>query len=182
MIIACDVDGVIADINTEWLRRYNFDYDDNVQYDEITAWKMDKFVKPECGKKIFEYLHAPDFYDNVVPYPGALEGLWALREFGHEIVFVTYCVGPKMAAAKIQWMLDHNVIPSPSHVGMNDVILAKRKDMIRADMLIDDYDKNLEGFEGRKLLFDQPWNRHDYELARVKGWGDVVRYVERVIS
>ena len=60
-ILAFDIDGVLADLHTAWLDEYNKDFDDNLTISYITQWEMDKFVKPECGKKIFNYLKRPLF-------------------------------------------------------------------------------------------------------------------------
>lgn len=55
-IFAVDVDDVCLDLNSVWLEDYNQVYNDNLKTEDITDWIITKFVKPECGNKIFDLL------------------------------------------------------------------------------------------------------------------------------
>jgi 5'(3')-deoxyribonucleotidase len=55
--IAFDQDQVLADLLTEWVSRYNTEYNDNLRPEDIKNWNWHNLVKPECGKKI--YNHTP---------------------------------------------------------------------------------------------------------------------------
>src|SRR5690625_2202655 len=63
--ILCDVDGVVADLLTEWVRRYNAKYDDDLSPEDITEWEMHRNVKPECGTDIHNFLRMPNLYSMV---------------------------------------------------------------------------------------------------------------------
>jgi hypothetical protein len=65
-----------------WIWLYNYDYSDSLDYLDVDEWDVSKFVKPECGKKIFDYLLYKDLYDHVSPIPDAVWGVNMLREFG----------------------------------------------------------------------------------------------------
>lgn len=167
MIIAVDVDGVVADLHTEWLRRYNRDYQDHLRTEDISRWDMDTVVKAECGKRIYDYLSQPDLYDHVAPIDGAWLGVQYLRGAGHRVVFATSCV-QGMTDPKWRWLQRHSFL-GEGRAQSGDLIVVHDKSLIRADMLIDDYPKNLEGFKGLRLLFDAPYNRRS-NLPRVQGW------------
>ena len=79
-IIAMDVDSVVADLGTAWLNRYNRDYNDNMTNENILSWDTHKYVKPECGKKIYEYIEDPSLYDEVLPICGSLWAMDALSD------------------------------------------------------------------------------------------------------
>jgi 5'-nucleotidase len=173
MIVCVDVDGVCADLLPAWLQKYNSDYDDNLTPEDITEWNLHPFVKPECGEKIYKYLHDSDLYLSVQTIPGALRGVQMLRELNHRVIFLTACVGAEMAAAKIDWMFDHGFLHTPRYFGMSDLIIAKEKRLIRADVLVDDYPENLREFWGEKILFDAPYNK-DAKYNRANDWAGVV--------
>ena len=84
-IVAIDVDGTIADLAEIWLARYNKDWNDNLKKKAWIEWGVDKFVKPECGIKIFDYLEDPTIYDDVLPIEGAKEGVDWLRQY-HRVI------------------------------------------------------------------------------------------------
>ena len=62
------------------------------------------------------------------------------------------------------------------------VIVTRRKQLIRGDVLIDDGIHNLEGGDYTKILFTAPYNR-DYDaeangMIRVKNWDEIVRIID----
>lgn len=179
MIILLDVDGVVADLNNPWLARYNKDYNDDLTLEDITAWNIAQYTKPECGLKMYDYLEDPTLYDDVKPIEGAIEGVRALRDMGHEVAFVTSCSGPEMCKAKTAWIIDHDGLTPADEDPMDYIYLVKRKHRIEGDLLLDDYERNLENFKGWQVLFDQPWNRHVSDIKRVTGWSQFLTAIDR---
>lgn len=171
MIIALDQDGPIADLHTAWYRRYNKDYDDNLTLEKVTHWDLHKFVKPECGTKIYDYLSQPDLYEEVQPVEGAKEGIEFLRAQGNSIVFVTAGVQGNLDQ-KLAWLHRHDFIEPGRH--MKGVIFAFDKDLIRAQMLIDDGPHNIQAFGGMGIVWDAPYNRTiSRKHYRIKSWKDL---------
>jgi 5'(3')-deoxyribonucleotidase len=178
VIILCDVDGVVADLGAEWVRRYNERWDDSLTQDDITGWGIEKYVKPECGKKIFDILHEPGLYLDVPDIVGAVEGVKALRKAGHRVVFVTSCVDGSIDQ-KVDWLRRHGLLKQ-KYVAGKDFIAANDKSLIRGDMLIDDAPHNLENFDGIRVLFDAHHNQgpEGNEYLRVLGWGEVLSFCQ----
>lgn len=170
MTILLDVDCVVADLMPEWLRRYNLDYDDNRLLDEITHWDMTKFVKTECGKRIYGYLSIPDLYNRVEPVKGAIEGIDYLRSRGWKIVYVS--AGLSQAQAKYDWLLQRGLLHNEG-----EYIAAYDKSLIRGDVLIDDRMDNVRDFPGASILFTQPWNAWVRTTRRMNGWSDIERWL-----
>lgn len=157
------MDGVIADLHTEWLRLYNEDYQDNKTVKDIVTWSMQDHVKKECGIKIFNYLKLPTLYDKVKPVDGAIDAIKFLRSLGHRVIVATTCViGTELD--KFNWLAKHKVIN-----GEKDFLAIADKSLINADVLIDDRPHNLEVFKGVSVCFDQPYNK-DYVGFRIGGW------------
>lgn len=177
--VLVDVDGVTADSHKTWLNFYNQDYHDWLTFDKIKSWGIHQYVKPECGRKIYDYLRRPDFYDNTLPVMGAVEGVGLLRRLGYKVVFVSAGMFP----AKVDWLAREGFLvdfPYADHrpETARDVILCNDKSMIRGDYLIDDYPGNLAEFPGKRILFDQPWNEDaTRDLYHFRGnWPFIMRY------
>lgn len=180
MRILIDVDGVLADTHTEWMRRYNADYNDNLKSSDVTRWGTHEFVKPECGTKIYDYLWDETLYDGVFPIKGSQSGVDALRKMGHRCVFVTSGIQP----AKIKWLYRFGFLTSKIWQSDPDVAIVNDKSLIEGDLLIDDRDKNVDDFihtfNADAILFNQPWNQEYNKVYRANNWNDVLAYVEAV--
>lgn len=155
-VIGIDIDETVADLHTEWLRRYNRDYNDNLTPEDIYKWEIEEFVKPECGSKIFDYLADPGMYDDdlVTPLPGARAAVHELMELG-EVIFVSSCYSQEIAEAKARWV--------GRHMGIISRLVAcgrgESKNKLGADVLIDDHVVNVETFSGWGILVNRPHNR-----------------------
>lgn len=192
MIIACDIDGVLADLHAAWYARYNRDYQDDLTPERVTAWAVHRFVKPACGTKIYDYLTAPDLYLDVPVVRDAAAGVRRLRALGHEVAFVTSCTYG-MTDQKARWLHRHGFIARPPRGNAlpADLIVASAKHHIHADVLIDDAAHTIQHWVTTRLhpalLFDYPYNRSLQDevpasfwewCRRVHHWGDVLRWFE----
>jgi 5'-nucleotidase len=167
--ILIDVDGVVAQTHTEWLRRYNHDWNDHLTSEMITNWGIHEFVKPECGTKIYKYLSDPDLYDNVEPVPHALWGVNTLRSMQHRCVFLSAGVH----AGKRDFLFRHGFITTEK-----DLIIAQDKSLIMGQILIDDGVHNIQDFkQGTGVLFHAKHNEYFDYLFRAYDWHCVVELV-----
>lgn len=174
MRILIDIDSVLADIMEVWLPRYNHDYNDDLEKEEITDWEMTKFVKPECGKKIYSYLLQDELYDDMPMVDGALEGVRALERWGHEVFYVT----AGFNLGKFRWM-KRNGFLGDGYLADRKYIVCYHKNMISGDLIIDDNVDTVKNYPNGGIIFDQPWNRGNYMLRAV-GWDEVLRLVENL--
>jgi len=178
-VFAIDVDAVVAALDVAWLERYNLDYDDDLTPADLHTYDTSKYVKPECGVKIYEYLKDPTLYDDVVPISGALDGINVLRHDGHRVIFVT-TTPIETAGRKFHWLVEHGFL-SAGRKGLVDYYEAIDKSLIDADILLDDAPHNVENFQGRAILFDQPWNQEFKWTYRVFDWSDFIDIYHRGI-
>lgn len=170
MIVLCDFDGVIADTTGEVIRRYNIDYDDDLSNDDIRDWYTHKFVKPQCGKRVYGYYKDPNIYLDVRPIDGAIETIAVMRKNGYRVVVVTSGI----SIGKVKWMERYGLITDSFYDP--DLIFAHDKKLIEGNILIDDRIDNCLGRAA--ILFDQPWNRHVVHAGRAIGWQDLLKKLE----
>ncbi|MGO4888212.1 5' nucleotidase, NT5C type [Anaerobacillus sp. MEB173] len=176
-----DMDSVMADLMTPWYARYNKDYNDKLHYLDLTSWDTHKFVKKECGEKIYQYLHEPGFYRYLQPLPHSQAVMEKLNK-EHEIFIVT--TSPAEAVSdKQEWMKEHFPFIQIEHM-----IFTHRKDLIIGDLLFDDAPHNLEAFmaTGRKAIaMNYPYNQ-SVNCDRVNNWLEFADYIahlqEKTIS
>lgn len=161
LTIAIDVDGVVLDILTPWLSIYNVEYKDNLTRDDITDWDVHKFVKPQCGRGIYKYLDVEQTYFQANVDPQAKMIINAFRDLGHRVIFVTSTT-PKSMGVKYRKLLVEGLLDK-----RENYIECADKSLIQASVLLDDYPKNLENFQGARYLYSQPWNKHETGYARV---------------
>lgn len=194
MIIACDGDGVVCNLHGEWYKRYNRDFADTMTIDRVVSWDVHKYVKPECGKRIYDYLREPDLYDHIEPIAGALEGIRAIRAMGHTVWFATACEYG-MADQKARWFERHG-FSEPFQGGRSlprDFMPVQDKNALDAHLLIDDGAHNVRAWVEQKqrkaILLDYPHNRSlDDEVHsgfwtrchRTRDWAGIVRYIEKL--
>jgi len=169
-----DVDGVVCDLHTEWLRRYNAEYGDNLTNEDIKEWGLKPFVRPECGDRIYDYLNENLYGVETPAIGGAREGLERLRRAGDTITFVTSCVAPGMFDSKVEWLRREGMMYKPD--GLVATLDGTSKLVVAGDVLIDDRGETVRKFTwaGRiAILFTQPWNRDDWAPARMESWEEV---------
>ena len=173
--IMIDIDGVVANLHVEWLKRYNIEFDDDLKQEEITAWQMTDFVKEECGNTIYKYLRQDDLYINVPEIDHAFWGVNVIRGMGFKVKFVS----AGYVGGKMKWMFDHHFITDA-----DDYIIAEDKESVEGDCLIDDYyEKNIVNFIGTgrpAILFSQPWNYVFDYVPRANNWSEVIKRLEEL--
>ena len=144
MRIIFDMDGVIADNVGLCLRLYNRDYDDNLTVNDILDYDIALPVKPECGDRIYDYWNNKGHFLNIRPYWDALLAIKSLKAKGHEIFLATKTpLSTYTFMDKINWVREW--IPE---VDYDHVIFVRKKGILKGDVLIDDYCKNFDGFDG----------------------------------
>jgi 5'-nucleotidase len=163
--ILIDMDSVICDLMSEWHRRYNEDFQDNLSVENLMCWRSEDYVKSECGEKIYEYLDQPGIFLHLKPLPYAIEVLERLS-LNYDVLIVTSS-RTYAYTEKEQWV--EKYLP---FIGKNNLIFSHRKEMIRGDLLFDDAPHNLIAFKntGRTAIaMNYPYNA-SIDVPRVNNW------------
>jgi 5'(3')-deoxyribonucleotidase len=164
MILGVDVDDTIADFTTEWVRRYNMKYGDNVTNDDVKGWTIGDYLTKATRNELFEILKEPDFYESVSPLRGARDGVYRLLAQGHRIVYVTSCVEGTMDQ-KRDWLVRWGFLSSANR--FSDFIAAYDKALVNVDVLFDDRLSTVEDFPRDAVLINSPANV-GYDTTRIR--------------
>lgn len=177
IVVFVDVDGVCADLMTEWVRRYNRDFEDALTPEDFTTWSVGSHVKPQAKEQMWGYLHDQDLYENVQPIEGALAGVCEMRRRGYRVVFAT-STNLYQSGAKLRWLVRHGFLVLEHGTISKDYIEVHDKSLLCGDALVDDGPHNLAGFLGFCVLYAAPHNTLVSAYPRPRNWQSVLRHLD----
>jgi 5'(3')-deoxyribonucleotidase/uncharacterized protein with PQ loop repeat len=171
--IAVDMDEVIADAFGKHLQHYNQRTGANLTTDMVRKSGLAALLPGESRTAFNAIPHAPGFFADLEVIAGSQE---ALRELSrHHDVYITSAAMevPSSFADKFQWMeKNFPFIPASRIVFCGD------KNIIHADVLIDDRSRHFKGFRGTGILFTAPHNATETADLRADNWSDVMRILQ----
>ena len=177
MRILLDQDQVLANWVGRVLEWYNEDHGTKHSVDDVHDWGLS--ILGESGKYfVRSVIRYPDFYQDLEPIPGAIEGVKALIDKGHDVVIVS-AVPPSAGHCyhgKLVWLRKHMPF-----FDLNNFVAAQKKQLVSGDILVDDNTKNLEAFApyGTAIAFDYHWN-DDFQGLFVSNWTELLTLIDRI--
>ncbi len=179
--ILIDMDSVLYDLMTPWLKLYNRDYPQaNLTKSQIYTWDMKDVVVSECGSNIYNYLRdTSEIYveGNAIEHSIEVTKHWSVLNY--DLAVLTACVGHASFMWKAAWLdtyfphIKNKILMQGNHI----------KHWVQADIMIDDAPHNLEHFLGFKILMNEPWNQayNEPDVLRVNNWLAIERAVDLFI-
>lgn len=120
------------------------------------------------------YFEDPEFISQLPLYPGAKEFVRKLSKRA-EVVIATN-VPAQCAGARID-----AIVRNFPEIKISNILIGGRKDLLNADMMLDDAPQNLEGANVRyPVLFRQPWNYGKTGLLSVSAYHEFLTLVDMV--
>ena len=179
MTILVDMDDTIEQLLAAWIDKLNAMYGYAVTPEDSTDWDVSKAFPGLTREQVYDVPRHNDFWKDVEPVPGAAEVMQRWIADGHDVYIVTASQYESIPG-KMRDLL-FRCFP---FIAWDHVIITSHKQMLRADVLIDDGVHNLEGGDYAKILVDAPYNRH-YDAAsggmkRVYNWDEIEREVARI--
>ena len=170
MLIGIDCDDVCNNLVERWLEKYNIDYDDNLKIEDIKSWDIGDYTK--AGKDFYKYLGDGETFKNLSIKDGAAEIIEKLCE-NNEVYIVTANASYNTGVCDDKVEFIKKFMP---FFPIKNIIFINNKSLLDLDVLIDDGLHNFEGFKGKKVVFDRPWNQ-DYTNQydwRMTEWNDEI--------
>ncbi|ULQ50615.1 5' nucleotidase, NT5C type [Flavihumibacter fluvii] len=163
--IALDMDGVLADEFGHFADLYEKEKGIRILPEQAQGKKLLQAF-PGAGN----YIHQPGFFRNSPVIPGSREVVEKLFNT-YDLYIVSAAVEyPQSLTEKLEWLKEHFPF-----IPWQKIVFCGTKDIVSADIMIDDNFKNLDPFSGQTLLFSQPHNyladpgRH----RRVTDWFEI---------
>jgi len=179
--LGIDLDGVVADFNAGWIRRYNAEFDGDVPVDAVQTWdglhtlthfrnnrEFWAWASGHGGGSIFRHLDT---------YADSVETLNLLAGAGHKIVIVTS--KPSWAVHDtFAWLADRRIPTREVHV-------TEDKWKVACDVYLDDAPHQVESLVRRRpgatvCRFVRPWNDPIAGSVDVVTWSDFATLVRGI--
>jgi len=185
MIIGVDIDNIIYNTTQAVLDIHFENTGERLQLEDIKSYYIEKFVSPKYRPDFHKIFLDKRVWQRVELLSYCVETIRKLHDAEHQIYFVT-AADPENIAKKARFL--QRTFP---FIDMRKHFISTyRKQMIKLDMLIDDYQGKIIGADYKAIMFDYPWNRNIDEdkylnMFRVRGWQDVfetVEFLERYIE
>ena len=151
--LGLDVDEVLGDLHTPWIRWGNSLFGTKVQPEDFRTWNDPiNWWGQQCRDFLKPYIYD---LDRVQPFPLASMAVDQLRTQGYDIRFVTSNPDKETSDAKFRWLKRHYFVKNRTeYFPMED------KSQAPVDVLVDDGIHNLRSFEGRAILVSRWHNLH----------------------
>lgn len=183
--ILIDIDDTIEDLLAAWCKWLNDLYGLNVKPDEVTDWDVARFFPTLTKEQVFEPLHTDHFWKTVEPKDEAVKYVKQLIDDGFNVYL---CTTTDYRNVKPKY--EYIILKHFPFISWRQVIVAGRKQMIKADFLIDDGVHNHEGGDYIKILVSAPHNRgYDAKtngMVRSENWkftyDTVIRLAKKIIG
>ena len=158
-----DVDGVLRDWTSSWLRI--FEQKHGYRPDVKPVWEGPLLALEEAGYLNPEHLLFTqwgwDVTANAEPYPQAKQTVRAIKDEGHTVVVVTDQPTDETKAGTLAWLSKHFILP-------DELVFTNKKYEVDADFYIDDNDRN---------IFKLALHRPDSSIVRIlRPWNEKFHY------
>lgn len=166
--IIIDMDEVIADTMGAMVDWYKREFGKEVSYEKMLGGPWSNGFPEEDRHLIRQRLLSPGFFRDLPVMEGSVEVLEEMNK-RYELFIVSAAVEfPNSLKDKLEWLLEHFPFFS-----WKQLVLCGDKRMIHGDHMIDDHERNLVHFPGKKYLFSSPHNLHVLGYRRLNNWQEV---------
>ncbi len=163
--IAIDMDGVLADVYSKFLEMHSEEYGH-----ELTMADVEGVPEREAIPGILKYVNSEGFFRNAPLMPGCQKYINLINEKYKLYIVSAAMEFPLSLTEKQLWLNEH--FPC---ITWQQMVFCGSKEIIKADIMIDDHFKNLDYFTGETLLFTQPHNKFSDAGThkRVNTWDEI---------
>jgi 5'(3')-deoxyribonucleotidase len=194
-VVAIDCDGVLADWMGYVIPAANILFNTNISLSDLTGWDLyDIISEPKAKTTLYDYLNQTKMILDMNPYEEALRGMLALKEFAEIYIVTSPMVNyPNWILHRNKWLKTHFGIDK------NHVIHTAAKQLIQADVFIDDKPENVinwakyknNALDGYPVLwkhdhikFELPQRDYFYspedKITHTNDWNEILKMTKHV--
>ncbi len=168
--IAVDMDEVIADSFGKQLRCYNQRTGASLTREMVANQGLGAVIPRDRRDGFAGIPHEEGFFADLELIEGSHEALLELSRH-HDLYIASAAMEvPTSFDAKYKW-LQRNFPFIPT----SRIVFCGDKNIINADILVDDRSRHFQGFRGKGILFTAPHNAAEDAPLRANNWDDVLR-------
>ena len=164
--ILVDMDGVLADIYPHML-----DYEYRESGTKSNELDMCGQLEESAFPSFQKFIKSKGFFRTAPVIKDSIEGLNYLNSKYSILIVSSATEFPNSLHEKQDWLNENYPF-----ISWKQMIFCGSKNSICGDIMIDDHAKNLNFFNGRKILFTQPQNVfiQDASIERVDNWREIM--------
>jgi 5'-nucleotidase len=168
--IAVDMDEVIADSFSKHLSLYNHLVGGNLTKEMVSNKGLGTVIPRDRRDEFAAIPDSDGFFADLEVIEGSREALQELARH-HDIFIASAAMEvPSSFDAKFKWLQKHFPFIPPSRI-----MFCGDKNIIDADILVDDRSRHFREFRGTGILFTAPHNVSEAADLRANNWNDVLR-------
>jgi 5'-nucleotidase len=159
------MDGVLADVYSQFIKMHA------AESGEILVLKnLDGLAEFQAFKYGSKHVRSENFFRTAPLMNKSQEILKKLNERYRVFIVSSATEFPNSLIEKQSWLNEHFPF-----IGWQQMVFCGSKEIIKADIMIDDHFKNLDHFDGQTILFTQPHNKlnHEHKHTRVNSWEEI---------
>lgn len=163
--ILVDMDGVIADVYSRFLQKHEEEFGIRLVISDISG-----LLEEDAFPNLPDWVNSPGFFRTIPVMPDSQETLKRLNG-KYDLVIVSMATEfPNSLTDKQFWL--HKNYP---FISWRQLVFCGSKNLLNADIMIDDHPKNLDNFPGETIIFTQPHNMKLSGLRhrRVDSWKEI---------
>jgi len=164
--VLVDMDGVLADVYAHLI-----DYEYRESGLKLDLQDMYGKLEGEAFPSFEKIIRSKGFFRTVPLIKDSIAGLNYLNDKYKVLIVSSATEFPDSLGEKQAWLNEHFPF-----ISWQQMIFCGSKESICGDIMIDDHAKNLNFFEGRRILFTQPQNIYleDHSYERVNNWKEIM--------
>jgi 5'-nucleotidase len=163
--VLVDMDGVLADVYSRF-----FDLQEEETGIRTDMKDIEGKLEAQAFPNQIKWVTTPGFFRSVPVIKGSQEGLKKLNDNFKVIVASMATEFPQSLTDKQLWLHDHFPF-----ISWEQIVFCGDKNVIKAEIMIDDHLKNLNKFKGETIMFTQPHNIlvNNTRHKRVNSWKEI---------
>ena len=180
-----DMDDTIENLLLAWTEWLNNMYGTSVNADDITGWEVQKFFPSLTKDDVYAPLYEDEFWKTVQPKEDAVRYLAHIKELGFKLYICTNS-NYQTIRRKLEYIIDRYF----PFISWCNVITICNKQLLNADILVDDGVHNLIGGSYKKILMTASHNK-DFDansngMTRVNNWQEaydkIIEYADQILA
>jgi 5'(3')-deoxyribonucleotidase len=171
--IAVDMDGVLADTETHFIRYYENEFGEKVDRKSLLGIPENEAFPDKTA--VQRYVRIPGFFRTLPLIPGGVEAVKTLMKDFDVYIVSAAMEFPLSLFEKKEWLEEYFPF-----ISWKNIVFCGDKRIIQTDYLIDDHIKNLDYFPGISIMFTASHNIHYTHHQRVNNWDEILEYFEHL--
>jgi 5'-nucleotidase len=167
--IAVDMDGVLADVETQFLKYYESEFGEKLDKKIMLGLPEADALPDKTAAR--RYVNSAGFFRSLPLIPGGVAAIKILMKNFDVYIVSAAMEFPLSLYEKKQWLEEHFPFISWHHI-----VFCGDKSIIQTDYLIDDHIKNLDNFSGVPLLFSASHNVNINRHTRMNNWEEILTF------